>query len=81
MKVGILCPYSVTIPGGVQGQVLALARSLRPRGLGLWVFQSNDRAQRFYAARGFVEVERTDGRDNEEREPDVRMVWRGEPST
>jgi phosphatidylinositol alpha-mannosyltransferase len=32
VKVGLLCPYSVTIPGGVQGQVLALARSLRAKG-------------------------------------------------
>ena len=32
MKVGLLCPYSVTIPGGVQGQVLALARALRAKG-------------------------------------------------
>ena len=66
---------------GIGSALLALARSLRPGGLGLWVFQSNERAQRFYAAHGFVEVERTDGRDNEEREPDVRMVWRAEPST
>lgn len=32
MRVGLLCPYSITIPGGVQGQVLALARSLRAKG-------------------------------------------------
>jgi len=32
MRVGLLCPYSVTIPGGVQGQVLALARALRAKG-------------------------------------------------
>ncbi len=32
MRVGLVCPYSLTIPGGVQGQVLGLARSLR--GLG-----------------------------------------------
>lgn len=32
MRIGIICPYSVTTPGGVQGQVLGLARSLR--GLG-----------------------------------------------
>ena len=32
MRVGIVCPYSVTIPGGVQGQVLALARTLRAKG-------------------------------------------------
>ena len=32
MRIGLLCPYSVTIPGGVQGQVLALARALRAQG-------------------------------------------------
>lgn len=32
MRVGLVCPYSLTLPGGVQGQVLALARSLRRRG-------------------------------------------------
>ncbi|MFZ6002801.1 MAG: glycosyltransferase family 4 protein [Actinomycetota bacterium] len=29
MRIGLICPYSLTIPGGVQGQVLGLARSLR----------------------------------------------------
>lgn len=32
MRVGLICPYSLTIPGGVQGQVLGLARSLRALG-------------------------------------------------
>lgn len=32
MRVAQVCPYSLTIPGGVQGQVLALARSLRAQG-------------------------------------------------
>ena len=32
MRVGLICPYSLTIPGGVQGQVLGLARSLRGMG-------------------------------------------------
>lgn len=32
MRVGLICPYSLTIPGGVQGQVLGLARSLRHLG-------------------------------------------------
>ena len=32
MHVGLICPYSLTIPGGVQGQVLALARGLRSLG-------------------------------------------------
>ena len=32
MRIGLVCPYSLTIPGGVQGQVLGLARSLRAMG-------------------------------------------------
>ena len=32
MRVGLVCPYSLTVPGGVQGQVLGLARSLRRLG-------------------------------------------------
>lgn len=32
MRIGLVCPYSVTIPGGVQGQVLSLARALRALG-------------------------------------------------
>jgi phosphatidylinositol alpha-mannosyltransferase len=33
LRVGLVCPYSVAIPGGVQGQVLGLARVLRARGV------------------------------------------------
>jgi phosphatidyl-myo-inositol alpha-mannosyltransferase len=32
VRIGLVCPYSLTIPGGVQGQVLALARALRSLG-------------------------------------------------
>ncbi len=32
MRIGLICPYSLTLPGGVQGQVLGLARVMR--GLG-----------------------------------------------
>ncbi|MFM8863072.1 MAG: glycosyltransferase family 4 protein [Acidimicrobiia bacterium] len=32
MRIGLICPYSLTLPGGVQGQVLSLARALRERG-------------------------------------------------
>ena len=32
MRVGIVCPYSISIPGGVQEQVLGLARALRAKG-------------------------------------------------
>jgi GNAT superfamily N-acetyltransferase len=42
----------------------------------LWVFKQNHAAQDFYARRGFVAVEHTDGSENAERCPDVRMEWR-----
>jgi len=32
VHIGLVCPYSLTRPGGVQGQVLGLARALRQRG-------------------------------------------------
>lgn len=61
---------------GVGSQLLAMAQSLRPQGLQLWTFQSNDGARRFYEKRGFTAVEWTDGTDNEEQAPDVRYDWR-----
>ena len=62
---------------GIGSVLLDLAKSLRPGGFGLWVFESNVRAHRFYARHGLVEVERTDGSDNEEKAPDIKMVWPG----
>jgi phosphatidylinositol alpha-mannosyltransferase len=32
VRVGLVCPYSLTLPGGVQNQTLGLARSLRAAG-------------------------------------------------
>ncbi len=32
MRIGLVCPYSLTVPGGVQSQVLGLARELRRQG-------------------------------------------------
>jgi len=60
---------------GIGSVLIELAKSLRPDGLGLWVFESNLGARRLYERHGFVAVERTDGAGNEERSPDVRMVW------
>lgn len=60
---------------GIGSALLDLVKSLRPDGFGLWVFESNTPARRFYARHGLVEVERTDGADNEEKAPDIRMVW------
>jgi GNAT superfamily N-acetyltransferase len=60
---------------GIGDRFVRLAQELFPSGLSLWTFQVNEAAGRFYERHGFVAVERTDGRDNEEREPDVRYVW------
>ena len=32
MRIGIVCPYSISVPGGVQEQVLGLGRALRAKG-------------------------------------------------
>lgn len=61
---------------GIGDRFVALAKERSPRGLTLWTFQVNKPAHRFYERHGFVESERTDGSGNEEREPDVRYVWR-----
>jgi GNAT superfamily N-acetyltransferase len=63
---------------GIGARLVKLAKRERPEGLQLWTFVSNARAQRFYERHGFVEAQRTDGRDNEEGAPDILYVWRGE---
>lgn len=62
---------------GVGAMLLDLAKALRPTGFCLYVFESNTPARRFYARQGLVELERTDGSDNQERSPDIRMAWPG----
>jgi GNAT superfamily N-acetyltransferase/chorismate mutase len=62
---------------GVGSALLDVAKSLRPGGFCLWVFESNTPARSFYAHRGMVELERTDGSTNEEKAPDLRMAWPG----
>jgi chorismate mutase len=63
-----------------QGVGTALLERLladHPDGIGLWVFESNRPARDFYARHGFVTLERTDGSANEERAPDLKLVWPG----
>jgi GNAT superfamily N-acetyltransferase len=62
---------------GIGGWLLHLAMTEHPEGLSLWAFEANHRAIAFYARAGFVEVLRTDGGANEERVPDVQMLWPG----
>lgn len=63
---------------GIGSALLDLVKALRPQGFCLWVFESNSGARRFYARHGLLELERTDGSGNEEKQPDVRLAWPGE---
>jgi GNAT superfamily N-acetyltransferase len=60
--------------GGIGGALLERAKAAAPR-LALWTFQANVDAQRFYHRHGFVEMARSDGQGNDEKLPDVRLVW------
>ena len=49
--------------------------------LELWVAEANGPARAFYAAQGFAEAGRSDGSGNDERVPDIHLLWqRGEPA-
>ena len=60
---------------GIGSMLLDLAKARRPAGFSLWVFEMNAPARAFYLRHGLVEREHTDGRDNEEKAPDLRMSW------
>ena len=46
--------------------------------LGLWTYEANARATRFYRKAGFREVARSDGSGNEVGLPDIRFEWQRE---
>ena len=60
---------------GLGSALLEIAQERCPE-LSLWTFQRNAIARRFYERHRFVAAELTDGVRNEEREPDIRYVWR-----
>jgi len=60
---------------GIGGLLLARAKERRPEGFSLWVFQQNEGARRFYERHGLELVKLTDGKGNEEREPDAQYAW------
>lgn len=62
---------------GVASALFDLVAATRPDGFCLWVFETNAPARAFYARQGCIELERTDGAANEERAPDIRVVWPG----
>ncbi|MEM8850511.1 MAG: GNAT family N-acetyltransferase [Pseudomonadota bacterium] len=58
---------------GFGRRLLGAAKTVATQ-LTLWTFVANTGAQRFYAANGFKQIDRTDG-DNEEGFPDLRYRW------
>ncbi|HEY6428506.1 MAG TPA: glycosyltransferase family 4 protein [Acidimicrobiales bacterium] len=52
MRIAMLCPYSLSRPGGVQGQAIGLARSLRAMGHDVTVIGPADAADAVPAAAG-----------------------------
>ncbi len=71
-------------------QALYVASDARGRGVGkalldhlkkrharllLWTFQANEPARRFYLREGFREGVFTDGQGNDEKLPDLQMIW------
>jgi GNAT superfamily N-acetyltransferase len=60
---------------GAGTQLIDAAKTTGVGVLELWCFQANERARRFYEARGFRAIRFTDGADNEERMPDIRYRW------
>ena len=68
--------YQTTGIGG------SLLRHIQERSdtLQLRTFQQNHAARRFYVRHGFEEAEKTHGRNNEEKTPDIRLVWMRTPT-
>jgi GNAT superfamily N-acetyltransferase len=59
---------------GVARKLVANAKR-NAKKLGLWSYEANTRASRFYEKAGFVEMSRTDGAGNEAHLPDIRFEW------
>jgi GNAT superfamily N-acetyltransferase len=60
---------------GAGTQLINAAKASGIGALELWCFEANDRARRFYEARGFRAIRFTDGAHNEEQMPDIRYRW------
>jgi GNAT superfamily N-acetyltransferase len=60
---------------GAGTQLIDAAKATGIGALELWCFQANERARRFYEARGFRAIRFTDGTHNEEQMPDIRYRW------
>ena len=74
-EIRLLYSHPDFIGSGAGSLLLDAVKKSSVVALELWCFQANERARRFYEERGFQAVRFTDGRDNEEKAPDVRYRW------
>ena len=74
-EIRLLYSHPDFIGSGAGSLLLDAVKKSSVVALELWCFQANERARRFYEERGFQAVRFTDGRDNEEKVPDVRYRW------
>jgi putative acetyltransferase len=74
-EIRLLYSHPDFIGSGAGSLLLDAVKKSSVVALELWCFQANERARRFYEERGFRAVRFTDGRDNEEKVPDVRYRW------
>ena len=74
-EIRLLYSHPDFIGSGAGSLLLDAVKKSSVATLELWCFQANERARRFYEERGFRAVRFTDGRDNEEKVPDVRYRW------
>ncbi|HET8996015.1 MAG TPA: GNAT family N-acetyltransferase [Acetobacteraceae bacterium] len=61
---------------GIGTRLLDCAKQARPRGLRLYCFHCDQRAQAFYRARGLVAAGFAGGAGNAEPQPDVEYQWK-----
>ena len=62
---------------GIGSALLGAAKEMASQGIRPFVFQRNDAARAFYRRHGFTPAAFGSGAGNEEREPDLVMVWPG----
>lgn len=71
--------HSLYLRSDMQGKgiarLLVEESKLHRKHLGLWSFEANARASRFYRAAGFREMTRSDGSANDVGLPDIRFEW------
>jgi GNAT superfamily N-acetyltransferase len=74
-EIRLLYSHPDAIGSGAGSELLDAVKQSGAGALEPWCFQANEGARRFYEERGFRAVRFTDGRDNEEKVPDVRYRW------